>query len=320
MSSFPNKILLATDGSEDADLAARAAIELSNRTASELHVVHVWHDVPTPHFQSYVRAQLRQEAEEVLQKQLERIEQAGGTVAEAHLREGRTIDEILDLSEELQVGLLIVGSRGLGGVRSILLGSVSEGIVHHARRPVLVMRGGEKAWPPSKVIIGDDSSEDASKAGKLAATIGELFGTTALLVRAYPRLPETDPEGRELDPRMVEDALRREQRALEGRAAEIEEASGIRPRASIAVGDPAASLIEAAEEAAPESALIAVGSRGLDAVQRLRLGSVSTKVLRASGGPVLVVSLGPRERRIAHERPSVQSLTSSAPDSNIHTA
>ena len=304
MSSFPNKILLATDGSEDADLAARAAIELSNRTASELHVVHVWHDVPTPHFQSFVKAQLKQEAEEILQKQLERIEQSGGTIAEAHLREGRTVDEILDLSEELEVGLLIVGSRGLGGVRRVLLGSVSEGIVHHAHRPVLVMRGGQDAWPPSRVIVGDDSSEDAREAGKLAASIGELFGATALLVRAYPRLPETDPEGRELDPRMVEDALRREQRALEARVAEIEEASGIRPRAKIAVGDPAASLIEAAEEAAPERALIAVGSRGLDAVQRLRLGSVSTKVLRASRGPVLVVSLGLRDRRIAHERPS----------------
>src|SRR3712207_6253109 len=147
MSSVPNKILLATDGSEDADLAARAAIELSNRTASELHVVHVWHDVPTAHFHSFVRAQLKQEAEKVLQKQLERIEHSGGTVAMAHLREGRTIDEILDLSEELGVGLLIVGSRGLGGVGRFLLGSVSEGIVHHARRPVLVVPGEQDAWP-----------------------------------------------------------------------------------------------------------------------------------------------------------------------------
>jgi nucleotide-binding universal stress UspA family protein len=146
MNGFPNKILLATDGSEDATLAARAAIELSNRTASELHVVHVWHDVPTPHFHSFVRAQLRQEAEETLQTQLERIEQAGGIVAESHLREGRTIDEILDLSEELEVGLLIVGSRGLGGVRRLLLGSVSEGIIRHAQRPVLVVHGGQDAW------------------------------------------------------------------------------------------------------------------------------------------------------------------------------
>jgi nucleotide-binding universal stress UspA family protein len=147
MNSFPNKILLATDGSEDADLAARAASELSNRTASELHVIHVWHDVPSPHFHSFVRAQLRQEAEEVLQKQLERIEQSGGTVTKAHLREGRTVDEILDLSEELDVGLLVVGSRGLGGVGRILLGSISGGLVHHSRRPFLVVRGGQDSWP-----------------------------------------------------------------------------------------------------------------------------------------------------------------------------
>src|SRR5919199_281299 len=108
-------------------------------------------------------------------------------------------------------------------------------------------------------------------------------------------LPATDPEGRGLDPRMVNDELRGEKRAVEARAKEIEEASGIRPRIRIAVGDPAASLIEAAEEGAPERALIAVGSRGLGAVQRLRLGSVSTKVLRASRGPVLIINPGSRE-------------------------
>ena len=178
MNGFPNKILLATDGSEDATLAARAAIELSNRTASELHVVHVWHDVPTPHLHSFVRAQLRQEAEEVLQRQVERIEQAGGTVAEAHLREGRTIDEILDLSEELEVGLLIVGSRGLGGVGRILLGSVSEGIIHHARRPVLVVRGGQEAWP-----AGTQSP----------STVDTVLATGASLVKTQSAQPLTSP-------------------------------------------------------------------------------------------------------------------------------
>jgi nucleotide-binding universal stress UspA family protein len=45
MTSFPTKILVATDGSEDADLAARAATDLSNRTGAELHVVHARQDV-----------------------------------------------------------------------------------------------------------------------------------------------------------------------------------------------------------------------------------------------------------------------------------
>jgi nucleotide-binding universal stress UspA family protein len=295
MNSFPNKILLATDGSEDAVLAARAAIELSNGTASELHVVHTWQSVPSARFESFIRAQLRQEAEELLAEQEKLIEAGGGKIAGAHLRRGPAVDEILNLAEELEVGLIVMGSRGMGPLKRLVMGSVSEGVVHHARCPVLVLRGGQAAWPPSRAVIGDDGSDDAEKAAQLAAKIGKLFGTTALLVRAYPRLPETDPEGRELDPRMVDDELRGEQRALEARATEIEEAMGIRPRARIDVGDPAASLIEAAEEAAPESTLIAVGSRGLGVVQRLRLGSVSTKVLRASSGPVLVVNPGPHE-------------------------
>jgi nucleotide-binding universal stress UspA family protein len=295
MNGFPNKILLATDGSADAALAARVAIELSNRTASELHVVHSWQSVPSTRFESFIRAQLKQGAEELLAEQVKLIEDGGGKIAGAHLMRGSAVDEILDLAGELEAGLIVMGSRGMGPVKRLVLGSVSEGIVHHARCPVLVLRGGQAAWPPSRAVIGDDGSDDAENAAQLATRIGKPFGTSALLVRAYPRLPETDPEGRGLDPRMVDDELRREKRALEARAAEIEEASGIRPRARIAVGDPAACLIEAAEEGAPERTLIAVGSRGLGAVQRLRLGSVSTKVLRVARGPVLVVYRGPHE-------------------------
>ena len=54
------------------------------------------------------------------------------------------------------------------------------------------------------------------------------------------------------------------------------------------MGDPAAILLEAAEEGVAEKTLVAVGSRGLDAMQRVRFGSVSTKVLHAAKGPVLV--------------------------------
>ena len=63
------------------------------------------------------------------------------------------------------------------------------------------------------------------------------------------------------------------------------------------MGNPEASLIEAAEEGAPEKMLIAVGSRGLGAVQRLRVGSVSTKVLRASKEPLLIVHRDRRETK-----------------------
>lgn len=184
MSVFPTKILLATDGSEAARQATEAAADLAGKSGSELHVVHVWHDVPG-FAHGFVKRELRHQGQETLDEQVMKIEESGGTVTRAHLRGGRTSNEIIALSEELGAGLLIVGSRGLRAMQRILIGSHSEEIVHRARVPVLVVRGGGgSAWPPERVIIGEDFSDDAREAGDLAASIGSLYGSRALLVNA----------------------------------------------------------------------------------------------------------------------------------------
>jgi nucleotide-binding universal stress UspA family protein len=285
MSPLPNKILLATDGSEDARLAAQAAADLSEKAGAELHVVHAWQYVPHPVVDP---DQYEEEAGRLLQEQTEFVSDAGGTVREAHLIMGTPVDVILDLGEEISADLIVVGSRGHGPLGRFILGSVSEGVVHHATRPVLVLRGGEGSWPPERVVIGDDGSEAAKKAGALASSIGELFGARGVLVRAYPELPEADRVGRTLDPRVVDDALHQAERDLQERAEELGRLVGSRPRIEIAVGDAAVALLEKAREGDEARALIAVGSRGLGLARRLRLGSVSTKVLRATEGPVLV--------------------------------
>ena len=88
---------------------------------------------------------------------------------------------------------------------------------------------------------------------------------------------------------MVDDELRQEERKLQERARRLEEYLSVRPRVRVDVGDPAATLIGAAEEQREgEQTLLAVGSRGLGPLGRARLGSVSTKVLRAAKGPVLI--------------------------------
>jgi nucleotide-binding universal stress UspA family protein len=143
------KILLATDGSKDADLAARAAMDLSNRTGAELHVVHARQDVrlagmpPTVTQDEYTRALERweQEDREFLEEQAERLRSAGGTVTGAHLKKGRPADEIAGLAEELGASLIAMGSRGLGTIKRLVVGSVSEGVVSLAPCPVLVVRG-----------------------------------------------------------------------------------------------------------------------------------------------------------------------------------
>ena len=137
MSIFPTKILLATDGSKDAELAATTAIDLANKTGSELHVVHIVDLVS-----SVVLDEA--DARELLDALVKRLEDAGSVSAQAHLSEGVPAAEIVALGEDIDAGLIVVGSRGLGGVRRALIGSVSEAVTRHAHCPVLVVRKEER--------------------------------------------------------------------------------------------------------------------------------------------------------------------------------
>jgi nucleotide-binding universal stress UspA family protein len=285
---MPEKVLLATDGSKDAALAARTAVDVCEQTGAELHVVHVWHSVPTARLRPFMRAELKKLGNELLEAGVKGVEESGGHVADTYLLEGRAADEILDLAGQIQPGLVVIGSRGLGPVGRIALGSVSEAVIHHSRWPVLVLRGGEDAWPPERVIFGDDGSQAARAAGDLGASLCGRHGALALVLHAYPRLPEVDAEGRESNPRIVDDELRRAEKALLERSRELESRLGSRPKVRLVVGNAAACLLEAAQEDAPERTLVAVGSRDLGVIRRMRLGSVSTKVVHASRGPVLV--------------------------------
>jgi nucleotide-binding universal stress UspA family protein len=141
MSIFPTKVLLATDGSREAELAATTAADLANSTDSELHIVHVGEFVPTILAQTEVQpGQLDRQARELLDEQVRRVEGAGGTVKEAYLRLGRADEEILEVAEDIGAGLIVMGSRGRGRVRRALLGSVSDSVVRHAHCPVTIVR------------------------------------------------------------------------------------------------------------------------------------------------------------------------------------
>jgi nucleotide-binding universal stress UspA family protein len=81
-----------------------------------------------------------QQAQHFLDQQVERVKEEGVSVAEAHLVRGHPDREVVHLSEEIGAGLIIMGSRGLGGVRRALMGSVSDSVVRHAHCPVLIVR------------------------------------------------------------------------------------------------------------------------------------------------------------------------------------
>ena len=148
MSVFPTKILLATDGSKEAASASQTAAELAQKTGSELHVVHVGQTLG-PGYSGYVgyeegalpsaQEELEGQAREVLEAQVERITVAEGARVQSHIRLGRPEKEIVALGEEIGAGLIVMGSRGQGGIRRALMGSVSKSVVRHAHCPVLVV-------------------------------------------------------------------------------------------------------------------------------------------------------------------------------------
>jgi nucleotide-binding universal stress UspA family protein len=151
---------------------------------------------------------------------------------------------------------------------------------------VLVIRGAEDFWPPARIVIGEDFSDDARKAGELVAAIGKLYGAQGLLVYSHPDLPEVPPGERRSRVENLTEMRERDESMLEARARELEEILGSRPDTRISGGYPANVLLEASQEVRPS--LVAVGSRGLAGLIRTRLGSVSTKVVTAARGPVLI--------------------------------
>ena len=161
MSIFPTKVLLATDSSEEADLAARTAADLADKTGSELHLVHVfgitpWYPVypegfglggvelEDPELEEDLQRTSEQRARELLDAEVENLRSLGVTLAQAHLVEGGVAQEIVGLAEEIGAGLIVIGSRGRGGIRRALMGSVSDSVVRHAHCPVMVVRPEEE--------------------------------------------------------------------------------------------------------------------------------------------------------------------------------
>jgi nucleotide-binding universal stress UspA family protein len=147
-SPLSGPIVLGVDGSQEASLALRAAAELSEATDSEVHLIYVipqeaqllGHHLYSEEIRESLLEGARKEARRFLEEQAQAVRSVGGVVAQSYLASGRADEEVVELAEEVGAGMVVVGSRGMGGVRRALMGSVSESVVRHAHCPVLVVR------------------------------------------------------------------------------------------------------------------------------------------------------------------------------------
>ncbi|HET9051710.1 MAG TPA: universal stress protein [Candidatus Dormibacteraeota bacterium] len=282
-------VVLATDGSADAEVAMRAAGDVAMGAGVSLHVVSAWSTpvlmVPYGGFVAPDMGELYEREDRALVGEVaDRLARSGVGNPVRHPVAGRPADAVLGCADDVDAGLIVMGSRGMGAVRRLVLGSVAEEVVCRAHRPVLVTRGGPNGWPPGRIIVGDDGSRIATAAVVTAAALGRALCIPVVVMTVLPRLREVEA-GISAIP--AETAMRRARATVADRVAALSDRTGIALEAMVGVGDAAATLIDAAADQVPS--LLVVGSRGLGAIGRMRHGSVSRKVIRAAETPVLVV-------------------------------
>jgi len=137
------RILLAVDGSEHGYKAAQIAADLARAMKSEkLRIVVAFEKIPTylgePNLQRAIDTRLV-ESQEILRKAVEIV---GDVPAEVHteLIEGDTAEAIINVARARNSSVIVMGSRGLGRLAGLVLGSTSQKVVGHAPCPVLIVR------------------------------------------------------------------------------------------------------------------------------------------------------------------------------------
>lgn len=204
------------------------------------------------------------------------------------------IEAIMAEAGRRRAGVIVVGSRGLGFARRLMLGSVSRGVVRRAGCPVLVVKGRRRRI--RRVALATDGSPNASRAlGFLLARLEPPAGARVKVIQILePVLPRT----RALLPASVRRAViaaatslnaeraRQARREVAGAAVLLKRA-GWRARGVVQEGVPLAEVLR--EATASRADLLVVGARGTGGLARLLLGSVAEGVLDRSPVPVLLV-------------------------------
>ena len=136
------KILIAYDGSDHARKAADIARELANKLQADVCVVVAYEPLPSylgkPNIQAVIDSRM-DHAEAKMKEAIEAIGNITGKVTREVL-EGPASEAILDVAEVQKIELIIMGTRGLGSLKGLLIGSTSQKVLSHALCPVLLAR------------------------------------------------------------------------------------------------------------------------------------------------------------------------------------
>ena len=302
------RILLATDFSAFADTARSLVNSMALPEGSHIRIVHAIEPMTTVAI--FASAALFNDATEREAKDLVQTTasflMAPGRVVDGVVGIGRAADVVVAECAGFKPDLLVVGSRGRGGIAASVLGSVSAELVDHSPCPVLVVRTNRLAT----VILAEDGSVSAV-AGASAITdlpaiasckvrVVSVVDARFPIVLADPGLPQTAIDAfREFEDSVPQ--LRASYAAFARERAEALSSAGISASWEQREGHAAAELLAAASERHADC--IVIGSRGQTGIRRFMLGSVARSVLFHAPCSVLIAHATPIKERSSHHAP-----------------
>lgn len=302
-------IVAATDFSEPAATGLSWGREIARTHRATLHLVHAVFQVDPALLQEGGGQPLMSISEEALRGASARLDEDVQAIAAAGLEVtgradyGQPSDVILRAVRDLSADLVVVATRGLGGFRHLLLGSTAETVVQKCPAPVLTVRtarpqgSGVPARPADgvstvrRVLLPTDFSVDAGKALDAAVRIFRLGAETPIHLLHVIHLPPEYEVYRAdglsgMSRGLVERSVEIAGEDLERIAGQLRE-QGLTVETEIAEGEPASIIV--ARAAALGVDLVAMGTHGAGALERLFLGNVARRVVQHAGCPVLTV-------------------------------
>ena len=268
LTSF-SKMLVAIDGSMYSDYALNIAVKIAEKFYSKLDLVHISHPSQEPH------------TDDVLSERVEFAKERNLTPNAIRIESNDPSSEILKLADSGSYDLVVMGSRGLSGLKSALMGSVSSKVAKEAKCSVLVVKTRISTTP--KILLGYDGSPESKKALDVAADIGSKLKAEVdtLSIFSVPISPEAYI-GVEID--KWEKQMNEELDEAVKKITEmgISSKGKVQEHANIPLA-----IVSEAERGSYD--LIVVGSRGMGRLRSLFLGSVASGIANNSKTNVLIV-------------------------------
>jgi nucleotide-binding universal stress UspA family protein len=292
---------LATDGSPNSQQAAQVAAKIAKSFDSKVTVLSAIPSISAKAapLEGEYYSRLIDKADDNADRAASIFKKAGVSVSEKEVPKGRasTVETIVDYAAQDKTDLIVMGSRGLGGLRRAVLGSVSSGVAAHAPCATLVVwpSGGEAddADPAiRRILVAIDGSQNGQRA--LEAAVDMTKGLKVELRIAHiVHIPtlfwSMGVPGSAVPTERIEEDAEKAARQLLAKAVKFANGSGVADAKDELVNDlvsPWQGIVELAEH--DDADVIVVGTRGNGGFKKLLLGSVANSVLHYAHRSVLV--------------------------------